>query len=126
VQAEPAYREPVVRHPDEARRSARSQLATEPLFAELAALAAIPADAYAIGAEAEGAFCLLQTEKGYEVFHSAGGNRHELHTFADEEAACFYLFGVLVAEAVRRGALRPAADQLTTGTGPVPIVPTGR
>jgi hypothetical protein len=36
------------------------------------------------------------------------GARHEARSFPDEEAAYFYLFGVLAAEAVRNGALLPA------------------
>jgi len=94
------------------RRSARRRLATERLFAELAGLASIPAHSYAVGEEVDGAMCLLQTEDGFEVFHSANGNRHELQYFSSEEAACFYLFGVLAAEAVRNGSLLPAAAQL--------------
>ena len=93
------------------RRSARRRLATERLFAELASLAAIPVDSYAVGEEVEGALCLLQTDRGFEVFHSADGNRHELQFFTSEESACFYLFGVLAAEAVRNGSLVPQAGQ---------------
>jgi hypothetical protein len=93
--------------PDRGRRAARRRLATERLFAELANLAAIPADSYAVGEEVEGAFCLLETEQGFAVFHSANGSRHELQFFSSEESACFYLFGVLAAEAVRTGALAP-------------------
>jgi hypothetical protein len=93
------------------RRSARRRLATERLFAELASLAGIPVDAYAIGEEVEGALCLIQTEHGFEVFHSAEGNRHELQSFGSEEAACFYLFGVLAADGVRKGTLLPAAGR---------------
>jgi len=107
-------------HPDPAppsgpRRSARRRLATERLFAELASLAGIPVDSYAIGEEVEGALCLLQAEQGFEVFHSAEGNRHELQFFGSEEAACFYLFGVLAAEAVRKGSLLPAAGRPPAG-----------
>jgi len=87
------------------RRSARRRLATERMFSELANLAAIPVDTYAIGEEVEGALCLLQTERGFEVFHSVEGNRYELQYFSTEESACFYLFGVLAAEAVRTGSL---------------------
>jgi hypothetical protein len=97
------------------RRSARRRLATERLFAELASLAGIPVDTYAIGEEVEGALCLLQTEQGFEVFHSAEGNRHELQSFGSEEAACFYLFGVLAADGVRKGALLPAAGRPAAG-----------
>jgi hypothetical protein len=94
------------------RRSARRRLATERLFAELASLAAIPVDSYAVGEEVEGALCLLETEQGFEVFHSSEGNRHELQFFTSEESACFYLFGVLAAEAVRNGSLLPRAGHL--------------
>jgi hypothetical protein len=80
-------------------------MATERLFADLASQAGIPADSYAVGEEVEGAMCLIQTDSGFEVFHSADGARHELQAFATEESACFYLFGVLAAEAVRTGSL---------------------
>lgn len=102
--ANPPASEPGLDHP---RRSVRRRLATERLFAELANLAAIPADAYAVGEEVEGALCLVETEQGFAVFHSANGNRHELQLFSTEESACFYLFGVLAAEAVRTGTLAP-------------------
>jgi hypothetical protein len=78
---------------------------TERLFADLASLAGIPDDSYAVGEEVDGAMCLLETEIGFEVFLAAGGTRHELQTFTTEESACFYLFGVLAAEEVRTGAL---------------------
>jgi hypothetical protein len=89
------------------RRAARRRMATERLFADLAALAGIPAESYAVGEIVDGALCLVQTEQGFEVFHSAGGARHELQVFATEESACFYLFGLLAAEAVRNGSLAP-------------------
>jgi hypothetical protein len=92
------------------RRAARKRMATEALFADLASLAGIPADSYSVGAEAEGALCLVQTEHGFEVFLCAEGARHELQLFSTEEAACFYLFGVLTAEAVRTGALARVPD----------------
>ena len=83
----------------------------------------IPVDSYAIGEEVEGALCLLQTEQGFEVFHSSDGNRHELQFFSSEEAACFYLFGVLAADAVRNGALLSAAGHLTGQLPAVRIAP---
>jgi hypothetical protein len=94
--------------PSGPRRSARPRMATERLFADLASLAGIPADSYAVGEEVEGAMCLVQTDHGFEVFHSAGGARHELQAFMTEESACFYLFGLLAAEAVRNGTLTRA------------------
>ena len=90
------------------RRSARKQrVPTRAIFSELADLAAIPRSAYALEQEADGAMCLLRTEDGFEVFSAADGARHEVRTFDDEEAAYFYLFGVLAAEAVRNGSLLP-------------------
>jgi hypothetical protein len=86
-------------------RAARPRLDTERLFADLASLAGIPAGSYAVGEEVDGAMCLVETAQGFEVFLAAGSARHELQTFATEEAACFYLFGVLAAEEVRTGAL---------------------
>jgi hypothetical protein len=91
--------------PAASRRAARRRMATEALFADLASLAGIPAESYSVGADVDGALCLLETEHGFEVFLSAAGSRHELQFFATEEAACFYLFGVLAAEAVRTGEL---------------------
>jgi hypothetical protein len=92
------------------RRATRKRMATEALFADLAGLAGIPADSYSVGTEAEGALCLVQTDDGFEVFLYAEGARHELQLFSTEEAACFYLFGVLTAEAVRTGALTRVPD----------------
>jgi hypothetical protein len=80
-------------------------MATERLFADLADLAGIPADAYSIGEDVDGALCLVQAADRFEVFQSAAGAHHELQVFPTEEAACFYLFGVLAAEAVRNGTL---------------------
>jgi hypothetical protein len=94
------------------RRATRKRLATEALFADLASLAGIPAGSYSVGAEAEGALCLVPTEQGFEVFLYADGARHELQSFGTEEAACFYLFGVLTAEAVRTGMLARAASEV--------------
>jgi hypothetical protein len=90
------------------RRSARKQrVPTRAIFSELADLAAIPRSAYALEQEADGAMCLLRTGDGFEVFSAADGVRHEVRTFDNEEAAYFYLFGVLAAEAVRNGSLLP-------------------
>jgi len=94
--------------PSGPRRSERPRMATERLFADLASLAGIPADSYAVGEDVDGAMCLVQTDHGFEVFHSAGGARHELQAFPTEESACFYLFGLLAAEAVRNGTLTRA------------------
>jgi hypothetical protein len=94
--------------PKPGRRSARKQrVPTRAIFSELADLAAIPRSAYALEQESDGAMCLLRTEEGFEVFSAADGSRHEVRSFDDEEAAYFYLFGVLAAEAVRNGSLIP-------------------
>ena len=94
--------------PKPGRRSARKQrVPTRAIFSELADLAAIPRSAYALEQESDGAMCLLRTEEGFEVFSAADGSRHEVRSFDDEEAAYFYLFGVLAAEAVRSGSLIP-------------------
>ena len=90
------------------RRAARRQrVQTRSIFSELADLAAIPRSAYALEQESDGAMCLIRTDEGFEVFSAADGARHEVRSFDDEEAAYFYLFGVLAAEAVRNGSLAP-------------------
>ena len=88
----------------------RQRLSSERLFADLAGQAGIPASRYSIGTQVDGALCLLPGGAGFQVFRSTGGSRRELQAFATEEAACFYLFGVLAAEALRTGSLvtRPA------------------
>src|SRR5580704_5297902 len=94
--------------PKPGRRSARKQrVPTRAIFSELADLASIPRSAYALEQESDGAICLLRTGEGFEVFSAADGARHEVRSFDDEEAAYFYLFGVLAAEAVRNGSLTP-------------------
>jgi hypothetical protein len=81
---------------------------TRSIFCELADLAAIPRNAYALETETDGAMCLVSSGNGYLVFTAIDGARHELRFFTDEEAAYFYLFGLLAAEAVRGGSLFPA------------------
>jgi len=95
--------------PDTGGRAARRQrVSTKDIFSELADLAAIPRSAYALETEADGALCLVPTRDGFEVFVAMDGARHEARSFSDEEAAYFYMFGVLAAEAVRNGTLVPA------------------
>lgn len=92
--------------PDPGSRAARRQrVPTRDIFCELADLAAIPRAAYALETEVEGAMCVLATEHGFDVFLAVDGARHEVRSFADEEAAYFYLFGVLMAEAIRSGSV---------------------
>src|SRR6266581_2834546 len=90
------------------RAARRQRVQTRDIFCELADLAAIPRAAYALETEIEGALCLMRGAAGFEVFMAMDGARHEARSFPDEEAAYFYLFGVLAAEAVRNGALLPA------------------
>jgi hypothetical protein len=87
------------------RAARRQRVTTREIFCELADLASIPRAAYALESETDGAMCLLSTPGGFEVFIAADGARHEARTFAEEEAAYFYMFGVLVAEAIRGGSL---------------------
>jgi hypothetical protein len=92
-----------------ARTSRSDRITIQSVFDELLDLAAIPQSSYAVDDEVPGAMCLLKTDGGFEVFSSSDDARHEVRFFDDEEAAYFYLFGVLAAEAVRNGYLRPAA-----------------
>jgi hypothetical protein len=107
--ATPAARPPVAAKPGGAvrgRRAARKpRLAMSAVFADLVDMADIPRSAYAVDEEVTGAMCLFKTEGGYEVFSCAEDARHEVRFFEDEEAAYFYLFGVLAAEALRNGRL---------------------
>jgi len=90
------------------RAARRQRVTTREVFSDLADLAAIPRTAYALETEADGALCLVPTPDGFEVFVAMDGARHEARSFSDEEAAYFYLFGVLAAEAIRNGTLIPA------------------
>jgi hypothetical protein len=90
------------------RRAARKpRLAMSAVFADLVDMAHIPRTAYAVDDEITGAMCLFKTDGGYEVFSCAEDARHEVRFFEEEEAAYFYLFGVLAAEALRNGRLKP-------------------
>jgi hypothetical protein len=90
------------------RRSARKpRVTTQAIFAQLLDLASIPQSSYAVDTEVDGAMCLIRARGGYEVFSAAEQSRHEVRFFEDEEAAYFYLFGVLAADAIRNGQLGP-------------------
>jgi hypothetical protein len=108
------------------RTGRRDRISPESVFAELLALAAIPQAAYAVDEEVPGAMCLVEADGGFEVFSRTDDARLEVHFFEDEEAAYFYLFGVLAAEAVRSGRLGPNGSGRANGhhngsapTGPV-------
>jgi hypothetical protein len=101
------------------RAARRQRVPTREIFCELADLASIPRAAYALETETDGAICLLPTPDGFDVFIAADGARHELRSFAEEEAAYFYLFGVLAADAVRSGALAPTVTMANPHGGPV-------
>ena len=79
------------------------------VFKDLVDMAAIRPGSYAVDEEIDGALCLIKTDDGYEVFSATDGAKHEVRFFDDEEAAYFYLFGVLAAEAIRSGRLVPQA-----------------
>ena len=89
------------------RTGRRDRVSPESVFAELLSLAAIPHAAYAVDQEVPGAMCLVEADGGFEVFSRTDDARLEVQFFQDEEAAYFYLFGVLAAEAVRSGRLAP-------------------
>jgi hypothetical protein len=90
------------------RRTARKdRISPQSVFAELLSLAGIPQAAYAVDEEVPGAMCLVKAEGGFEVFSCTDDARLEVHFFEDEEAAYFYLFGVLAAEAIRSRRLAP-------------------
>jgi hypothetical protein len=101
----------------------KDRISPESLFAELLSLAAIPQAAYAVDEEVPGAMCLVEADGGFEVFSRTDDARLEVHFFEDEEAAYFYLFGVLAAEAVRSGRLAPSgparANSHHNGSGSV-------
>ena len=101
-----------------ARRSARKdRISPESVFAELLNLAAIPQAAYAVDDEVPGAMCLIEADGGFEVFSRTDDARLEVQFFEDEEAAYFYLFGVLAAEAIRSGRLAPPGPDRANGRG---------
>jgi hypothetical protein len=101
-----------------ARRSARKdRISPESVFAELLDLAAIPQAAYAVDEEVPGAMCLIEADGGFEVFSRTDDARLEVRFFEDEEAAYFYLFGVLAAEAIRSGRLAPPGPDRANGRG---------
>jgi hypothetical protein len=93
--------------PPGGRRAERRDRVPQSVFAELLSLAAIPHAAYAVDEEIPGAMCLVKADGGFEVFGRTDDARLDVRFFEDEEAAYFYLFGVLAAEAVRSGRLRP-------------------
>ena len=93
--------------PPGGRRAGRRDRVPQSVFAELLSLAAIPHAAYAVDEEIPGAMCLVKADGGFEVFGRTDDARLDVRFFEDEEAAYFYLFGVLAAEAVRSGRLRP-------------------
>jgi len=70
-----------------------------------------------------GAMCLVKADGGFEVFSRTDDARLDVHFFEDEEAAYFYLFGVLAAEAVRSGRLRPGTPNGRVNGSRVPSAP---
>ena len=102
--------------PGPGRRTARKdRISPESVFAELLNLAAIPQATYAVDEEVPGAMCLVEADGGFEVFSRTDDARLEVRFFEDEEAAYFYLFGVLAAEAIRSGRLAPSGPDGANG-----------
>ena len=94
--------------PPPARRGrGKDRVTPQSAFAELLSLASISQSSYAVNEEVPGAMCLVKADGGYEVFSCTDEARLEVRFFEDEEAAYFYLFGVLAAEAIRSGRLGP-------------------
>jgi len=113
---EPGFERETTRVP--IRRSGRKdRISPESVFAELLRLAAIPQAAYAVDEEVPGAMCLVEADGGFEVFSRTDAARLEIQFFEDEEAAYFYLFGVLAAEAIRNGRLAPSWPDRANGHG---------
>ena len=111
--------------PPGARRAGRRDRVPQSVFAELLSLAAIPHAAYAVDEEIPGAMCLIKADGGFEVFGRTDDARLDVRFFEDEEAAYFYLFGVLAAEAVRSGRLRPGPFNGHVNGSRGPGVPAG-
>jgi hypothetical protein len=109
------------------RTGRKDRISPESVFAELLSLAAIPQAAYAVDEEVPGAMCLVEADGGFEVFSRTEDARLEVHFFEDEEAAYFYLFGVLAAEAIRSGRLGPDRSARVNGhpNGSAPPAPSG-
>jgi hypothetical protein len=109
------------------RTGRKDRISPESVFAELLSLAAIPQAAYAVDEEVPGAMCLVEADGGFEVFSRTEDARLEVHFFEDEEAAYFYLFGVLAAEAIRSGRLGPNGSGRINGhhNGSAPSAPSG-
>jgi hypothetical protein len=99
------------------RNGREVRASTQSVFAELLDLASIPPTAYALDEEVSGAICLVKIDGGFEVFSRTDDARLEERFFEDEEAAYFYLFGVLAAEAIRSGRLGPLAANGSNGAG---------
>ena len=100
--------EPSAALPPGRRTGHKDRTSPESVFAELLALSDIPQAAYAVDEEVPGAMCLVKADGGFEVFSGTDDARLDVRFFGDEEAAYFYLFGVLAAEAVRSGRLGPS------------------
>ncbi len=89
------------------RAGHKDRISPGSVFAELLTLSGISQASYAVDDEVPGAMCLVKADGGFEVFNRTENARLEVRFFEDEEAAYFYLFGVLASEAVRSGRLRP-------------------
>ena len=120
--------EPEQAPPPGRRTTRRDRVSPQSVFAELLSLAGIPQSAYAVDEEVPGAMCLVKADGGFEVFSCTQDARLEVHFFEDEEAAYFYLFGVLAAEAIHNRRLGPSRSNEAVngsrepGDGTAPVV----
>jgi hypothetical protein len=101
------WAEPGATQPPARRGAGKDRVTPQSAFAQLLGLAAISQASYAVNEEVPGAMCLVKADGGFEVFSCTDEARLEVRFFEDEEAAYFYLFGVLAAEAIRSGRLGP-------------------
>src|SRR5579862_9076599 len=107
VSATREWAQPQTTMPPARRGAGKDRVTPQSAFAELLGLAAISQTSYAVNEEVPGAMCLVKADGGFEVFSCTDEARLEVRFFEDEEAAYFYLFGVLAAEAIRSGRLGP-------------------
>ena len=66
--------------------------------------------------EKDNAWCVLDTDDGFEVFWREQGNRYDWARFDNEHVACHYLFGRLAWAQLARGELTKATEA-PTGAG---------
>jgi hypothetical protein len=77
---------------------------------QVAAFTGIDAAKLSFGAATDDAWCIQQTPWGHwEVFYYDRGSKDKHWVFDNEEAACYYFFGLVAYHAVSSARLVPAA-----------------